>query len=395
MHLVVYAVKANIVHIDLNPCGGAERVAIATIQALVDMGMDVYLTSVRRPNLKRLEYAFGEHAIRHMYKIKMSVDFAHSNNNSYDLIVNTHGDMLPYWRHDAKKVPAMVYCHFPLAKYIIDFGDSRYLSLIQAFNKTYQNDHDAIVEDSVTDKQMQHKLSSSYLKKTYEKMLRNSMVITNSEFSRRAIQKCFGIDATIVFPPVDVDTFREASLNSYKREEEDNILVVSRINPSKKIENAIKLARLLKSNNIGQRMIIVGNLCPEFSGYYSHLQQLIRSYDLADYVKLETNVTFGKLLQLMTESKVYFHPLPGEPFGISTAEAMSAGVIPIIPCIGGFTEFVPKEYHFHTFGEAAELILSALDKPQSERNRVSRLVCKFSTSNYIRNIKQIVGNYWL
>ena len=281
--------------------------------------------------------------------------------------------MLPYWRHDAKKVPAMVYCHFPLAKYIIDFGDSTYLGLIQAFNKTYHND-DAIVDDGVTDKQMQHKLSSSYLKKTYEKMLRNSMVITNSEFSRRAIQKCFGIDATIVFPPVDVETFRDASLSSDKREEEDNILVVSRINPSKKIENAIKLARLLKSNNIGQRMTIVGNLCPELAGYYSHLRALVRSYDLADYIKLEANVSFGKLLQLMAESKAYFHSLPGEPFGISTAEAMSAGVIPVIPCIGGSTEFVPKEYHFHTFGEAAELISSALDKPQSERNRISRLV---------------------
>ncbi len=394
MQLFAYTMKANIVHIDLNPCGGAERVAIATIQALVDMGMDIYMASVRQPDLKRLEYAFGEHAIRHMYKIKTNIDFAHSNNTSYDLIVNTHGDMLPYWRHDAKKVPAMVYCHFPLAKYIIDFGDSRYLSLIQAFNKTGYND-DAIIEERVTDKQLQHKLSSSYLKKIYEKMLRNSMVITNSEFSRRAIQKCFGIDSTIVFPPVDVDTFRDASLNSDKREDQDNILVVSRINPSKKIENAIKLARILKANNIGQRMTIVGNLCPELAGYYSHLQQLVRSYDLADFVKLEPNVSFGKLLLLMAESKLYFHSLPGEPFGISTVEAMSAGVIPVIPCIGGSTEFVPKEYHFHTFGEAAELISSALDKPQSERNRISRLVRKFSISNYIRNIKQIVGNYCL
>lgn len=387
--------KANVVHIDLNACGGAERVAIATTQALVDVGMDIYLSSVRQPDLKRLEYAFGEHSIRHIYKIKMSLNSAHGSNNSYDVIFNTHGDVLPYWRRDAKKVPTIVYCHFPLAKYIIDFGDSRYLSLIQAFNRKYDSYYDEAIKDRLTDKQMQGKLSSSYLKETYEKMLRNSMVITNSEFSRRAIQKCFGIDATIVFPPVDVDTFRDASLSSYKRKEEDNILVVSRINPSKKIENAIKLAQLLKSNNIGQRMTIIGNLCPEFSGYYSYLQQLVRRYDVSDYVKLEANVTFGKLLQLMAQSKVYFHPLPGEPFGISTAEAMSAGVIPIIPCIGGSAEFVPKEYQFHTFGEAAELISSAMDKPQTERNRMSGLVCKFSITNYIQNIKQIVGNYCL
>ena len=383
--------KANIVHIDLNACGGAERLAIATIEALVDMGIEIYLASVRQPDLKRLAYTFGEHAIKQMHKIKTNIDFARSNSgNTYDVVVNTHGDMLPYWPHNSKKFPSIVYCHFPLAKYIIDFADSRYLSIIQAFNKTGPND-DAIVEDRITDMQLQHKSSSSYLKEIYEKMLRNSIVITNSEFSQRAILKCFGIDAAIVAPPVDVETFRNEALNSDKRKDADNILVVSRINPSKKIENAIKLARLLKDTNVGRRMTIAGNFCPELAGYYSHLKQLIRSNDLTNFVKLEPNVSFGRLLQLMAESKVYFHPLPGEPFGISTAEAMSAGVIPVIPSIGGSTEFVPKEYHFHTFGDAVELILSAMDKPQSERNRISSLVCKFSIANYARNIKQVVS----
>jgi glycosyltransferase involved in cell wall biosynthesis len=386
-------VKANILHIDLNACGGAERLAIATIEALVNMGMEIYLASVAQPDLKRLAYAFGEHAIKQLYKIKTNIVIARSNNgNTYDIVVNTHGDMLPHWRHNSKKVPSIVYCHFPLAKYLLDFADSRYLRIIQAFNETGSN-IDAIVEDRISDMQKQYMTSSSsYFKEIYEEMLRNSIVITNSEFSQRAILKCFGIYAAIVAPPVDVETFRNEALNSDKREGADNVLVVSRINPSKKIENAIKLARLLKENNIGQRMTIVGNLCPEFAGYYSHLQHLITSNDLTEYVKLEPNISFGKLLQLMAESKVYFHPLPGEPFGISTAEAMSAGVIPVIPSIGGSTEFVPKEYHFHTFGEAVELISSALDKPQSERNRISRLVHKFSIANYARNIRQVVSS---
>jgi glycosyltransferase involved in cell wall biosynthesis len=38
---------------------------------------------------------------------------------------------------------------------------------------------------------------------------------------------------------------------------------------------------------------------------------------------------------LMKKSKVYFHPLPGEPFGIAIVEAMASGPIPIVPTIGG------------------------------------------------------------
>jgi len=50
----------------------------------------------------------------------------------------------------------------------------------------------------------------------------------------------------------------------------------------------------------------------------------------------------------MRETNIYFHTLAGESFGISTVEAMSAGLIPIVPDIGGHTEFVPRKYQFHT-----------------------------------------------
>jgi hypothetical protein len=36
---------ANIVHSSLNPCGGSELLAIATMQALLKMGIDIELTT--------------------------------------------------------------------------------------------------------------------------------------------------------------------------------------------------------------------------------------------------------------------------------------------------------------------------------------------------------------
>ena len=56
------------------------------------------------------------------------------------------------------------------------------------------------------------------------------------------------------------------------------------INPLKKIENAIKLARVLKDSNIGKGMKIVGSISPHNLDYYSHLNKLVEDFDLAIWV---------------------------------------------------------------------------------------------------------------
>jgi glycosyltransferase involved in cell wall biosynthesis len=92
----------------------------------------------------------------------------------------------------------------------------------------------------------------------------------------------------------------------------------------------------------------------------------------------------------MRECKLYFNQCPGEPFGISTVEAMSAGLIPVVPDVGGQTEFVPSKYHFHTFGEAMQIICSALDVDNSERVCLSDSVKKYSIKRYIEHLCRIV-----
>jgi glycogen synthase len=89
---------------------------------------------------------------------------------------------------------------------------------------------------------------------------------------------------------------------------------------------------------------------------------------------------------------VYFHPLLGEPFGISTVEAMSAGLIPVVPNVGGHTEFVPLKYQFRTFGEGVEAVSSALKASDSERVLISDSVKRYSIDSFIHHFQQIVTN---
>ena len=93
--------------------------------------------------------------------------------------------------------------------------------------------------------------------------------------------------------------------NGYK-ETNDIILVISRIAPHKKIENAIKLAKILKDNNIGKGMKIVGNLYYYFFDYYSELKQMVLDLGLTDYVTFEINARLDKLISIIARIQSIF-----------------------------------------------------------------------------------------
>jgi glycosyltransferase involved in cell wall biosynthesis len=379
---------ANIVHTSLNPRGGSERLAITAMQALSKMGSEINLTTFERPNISQLESAYGEAATSVIRRIKTTNILPPlkktESNKHYDLIINTHGDMLPYFLPDFSKSNAITYCHFPLAKYLIDSKDPEYAKFLRS----------TILSTMPTRKKTSYQKYFDLARTAYIHMLKRTTVLSNSEFSRSVILKAFGVDSIVLSPPVDVDFFRNMSLlsSSSSSNRKDTILVIARFHPTKKIENAIRLAKLLKECKIGYSMKIVGNLPAGTPDYLFYLKQLVDQYDLDDYVKFEINVNFGKLLKLMQESKVYLHPLVGEPFGISTVEAMSSGLIPVVPSIGGHTEFVPSKYQFRTFGEGVEAISVALMAPDSERMIISDSVKRFSIDSFISRFQELVKN---
>jgi glycosyltransferase involved in cell wall biosynthesis len=375
---------ADVFHTSLNPRGGSERVAIATIQALLGIdGFDVRLNTFEQPNLAKLTASYGQNVTYMMQRISkigvyQSLEKVSLSAPSH-LTVNTHGDLLPFFTQQMTKSNSIVYCHFPLAKYWIDSERPEYFGLI----------HHA----SIMQKSMAYRTRFlAQAKSNYIQMIRNSTVLTNSEYSRRAIWKTFGIQSNVLSPPVEIERIRNAvQLRGSPKQNSETVLVISRFHYSKKIENAIKLAKLLKENEIADGLTIVGNLSSDSIEYFSHLREMVDNYDLGRFVRFNINADFGMLTDLVCKSKVYFHPLAGEPFGISIVEAMSAGLIPVVPDIGGYTEFVPKKYQFHTLGEAVEAVSEAMQAAHSEREKLSESVERFSVSNYIQSFRKIVS----
>ena len=263
--------NANVIYTDMNPCGGDERLTLATMHALSQKGVNFDLTTCIQPNMTKLENAYGSKIasiIEKAEKINLLESLEEpfidriTEKGNYDFTVNTHGDTLPYYHRSFSKNNALTYCHFPSAKYHIDSENLEYLRdiKISGFTQIPDIDYSKNKEAHIFDVECEHKVKKyfKFLRNKYYNMMKNTLVLTNSEYTRKAISNAFNIDAKILYPPVDVDTFQKiASKSNHK---ENMILIISRIAPDKQIENAIEVARLIRRRGIGKDMIIAGNL---------------------------------------------------------------------------------------------------------------------------------------
>ena len=104
----------------------------------------------------------------------------------------------------------------------------------------------------------------------------------------------------------------------------------------------------------------------------------------------------------VNESGLYLHPTPDEPFGISIVEAMSAGLIPIVPGKGGATEFVPSQYQYNTIADASDLIYKILTNSNGmhddnddndityQKQYIKMLANKFSKQEFKKNLLKVI-----
>jgi glycosyltransferase involved in cell wall biosynthesis len=387
----------KIIHEDLNAGGGSERLTITMMEALTEMGFNIDLETITLPDWNRIKKWYGKFSLKIDQIKKMDLsnifglseytnkDWLHvaSEEEKYSLIINAHGDILPYYNpnnHGKLQGKIITYCHYPLTPKLVNNGMYKKFLLKILQNSKFGYGLNFYFREK--------KLLSNVLK-TYDLMMKNTIIVTNSEFSKQAIENCYGnVVLSVLSPPVDVDIFRKFALTNQSRE--NIIIVLSRYSPDKKIESAIRIAKVLQQVHKNYKMIIIGNIIKDNYDYYRYLQSLISLSKLNDHVKLYLNVPLNNLLQLMATSKILLHPTVEEPFGISIAEGMSAGLVPVVPFKGGNTEFVPKQFHYKTEEEAVKIIINAMDISYNDRLKISTITDIFSINNFKNNLKILI-----
>lgn len=379
--------RVKLIHEDLNAGGGAERLAAASLEALSELDLSVDLVTFTKPNWNQLERIFGISKLRKYVNNVIKGDInslldernkVNTNDNSdkeYDIVMNAHGDILPFNMFGERKDKLITYCHYPLVPELVK--NLKYDTVLRNYLKMCDYKFESL-----------DKLRAKALG-VYNQMMNNSTVVTNSAFSSKAVKLYYpSTEPLIIYPPIDIDFFSRVVSSDLR---ENRIVVLGRFNPDKNIELALEVARVLKGMNTKFEMSIVGNLSKQYYPYFNYLQKLIKVNGLSDMVDLRTNVDINDLRTLLGKSKVLFHPTIGEPFGMCIAEAMSAGLVPVVPSFGGNTEFVPESLRYNNQKEAAKIIMRSMNASLQQRFSLSNSVKKFGKGRFKDNLKRLLS----
>ena len=115
--------KANVIHGDFNPCGGAERLSLVTMQALLEKGIDFDLTTLKSPDMSKLENSYGKNlvsvmksinkinVINIMEELRQQQEEIHKDYD-YDITINTNGDALRIIIHLFQRIMLLLIATF-------------------------------------------------------------------------------------------------------------------------------------------------------------------------------------------------------------------------------------------------------------------------------------------
>jgi len=237
---------------------------------------------------------------------------------------------------------------------------------------------------------------------TYQK------IISISKYSSFWIKRFWNKDSTILFPPVDTESFKSGGNNK----KEKAILSVGRFFPEhhnkKQYELAATFIKMIEKYPMVMKGYIL-YLAGGVSGISEHLEYIERIKKLsAGYpIKVLPNVSFKELTGLFKKSSIFWHasglgedenahPEKFEHFGITTAEAMSAGCIPVVINKGGQKEIIEDGVDGFFFNDLQELsdqtlkiIRDEVDSLKIRENAVKNCQ-KFSNNSFEEELLSII-----
>ncbi len=206
-------------------------------------------------------------------------------------------------------------------------------------------------------------------------------IVTISENVRQRICACYGRDAEVVYPPVDVSRYR-------CKEYGDFWLSVNRLYPEKRIELQIETFRSLSD----ERLLIVGGYAEgdHSSPYAKKIRQ-----NLPANVEVLGEVPEHELMDLYARCKGLLCTAEDEDFGLTPVEAMAAGKPVVAVNEGGFRETVTAETGMLVDadpGEIASAIRAVSVDPERYREACLARARLFDLSVFADQIRRVVND---
>ena len=215
-------------------------------------------------------------------------------------------------------------------------------------------------------------------------------VLANSNSTRKeCIKRWNRNDCIVLYPSIKIDEIA-TYISSPSSSRDDVCIVLSRLSPEKKIELAIEAfnSKVLKN----KQLLIIGYLSRENKNYYQKLCGLSKGND---NIKILPNLRRNDVLTLLSKSKVLFHPMPNEHFGIAIIEAMAAGCLPVVHASGGPLEIVDDGQYgliYRDSREIPELLTRAFNLSEHFQEKVKSRALQFDIKHFQEKLITVINN---
>lgn len=193
------------------------------------------------------------------------------------------------------------------------------------------------------------------------KLFRIDRIICNSYFTKKFIDKEFGINSIVIYPPVDTKNIKP------KKKKENLIISVGRFSllmQSKRQDILIKaFKKLYDDDHKDWKLFLAGGTDVGVGNFVKKLTKESMGYP----VKIFEKPSFDFLKDLYRKAKIFWsasgfkvdeekEPNKVEHFGISIVEAMAARTVPMAYHAGGHKEIINSKENGFLWKNISELV---------------------------------------
>ena len=197
------------------------------------------------------------------------------------------------------------------------------------------------------------------------KLFRINKIICNSNFTKSFIDKEYGVNSTVIYPPVNVEVIKP-------KRKENIILFVGRFSQilQDKGQDILIIAfrKMYDSGLKDWKLVLAGGIEVGVGDYIEKLRKMASGYP----IEIIESPDFKTLKDLYGKAKIFWsasgfgvnenkNPERIEHFGITVVEAMAGGAIPVIYDSGGHKEIVTDGINGFLWKKENELIRSSKD----------------------------------
>ena len=230
-------------------------------------------------------------------------------------------------------------------------------------------------------------------------LARMTHIVCNSKYTVDHIDSRLQKRASVIYPPV-------SQVPSQNKKKKKIILSVGRFTPvheAKKqsvlIEAFIKMEKRIPD----WTLVLCGGMLPGDARYLSEL----KARAVGHQIVIQENIAFDALQQAYQSASLYWHaagfgelnPMYHEHFGITTVEAASAGVVPLVYAGGGQKEIIYDGVNGLLWNTQSELIEKTLSVISNKDNYISlqkeaRLIWKrYSTEVFEQSYDALLASF--